>query len=41
METQQSWENYRNHSEEWSGEQWSGAAEDIHYDRLGLKHCKL
>merc|ERR1719431_1988508 len=41
VETQQSWENYRNHSEEWSGEQWSGAAEDIHYDRLGLKHCKL
>ena len=41
LETIESWANYKNHSEEWSGELWSGRAEDIHYDRLGLKHCKL
>jgi len=37
----ETWENYKNHSEEWSGFEWSGLAEDIHYDRLGMKHCKL
>ena len=41
LETIESWANYKNHSEEWSGELWTGRAEDIHYDRLGLKHCKL